>query len=124
MPVSTLDAPAGTAERRIARRFQPALHTICRLRAETRGVGLVWDVSETGVSMLLANPPLAGTAVEGTLSAEGGDGETVTRTLHVVHVRPLPTGDFFLGAHFSPPLNAEEMRAFVGPPPRPLPKKG
>jgi len=124
MPVSTLDAPATTAaERRLARRFQPALHTVCRLNADARGVGLVWDVSETGVSMLLAHPPKAGTAVEGTLTAEGG-GAGLTRTLHVVHVKPLPTGDFFLGAQFLTPLLPDEMQAFVGPPPRPLPKKG
>ena len=120
MPATTLEA---TAERRVARRFHPALHTVCRLRPDARGVGLVWDVSETGVSMLLAHPPQAGTDVEGTLTADGG-GAGVTRTLRVVHVRPLPTGDFFLGAQFAPPLTGEEMQAFVGPPPRPLPKKG
>ena len=112
-------APVPSADRRIAPRFQPAFGTVCRIasakQADHATVGLVWNISETGISMLLGNPPKAGTEVAGELTADAGS-KTLPVVLHVVHVRPIQTGDFVLGAQFDRPLNEEEIRMFVMPP--------
>ncbi|WP_020474909.1 PilZ domain-containing protein [Zavarzinella formosa] len=112
MSVATLPA---VAERRVSRRYQPAYDTICEISSDPRTVGLVWDVSETGVSMLMANPPAPGEEVVGTLCTQHG-GPELTRAMRVVHVRPLLTGDFFLGARFALPLQENEMTPFLSQP--------
>ena len=60
---TTLTAPA--AERRVAQRFQPAFGTIYRLNDTADA--LVWNVSTTGLSMFVANPPPPGSSVLGAL---------------------------------------------------------
>ncbi len=115
--------PARPAERRVASRFQPTFGTVCRLDRSParRGVGLVWDISLTGVSMLMAHPPEAGDMLPAELSVES-EGNLLPISLRVVHVRPVSTGDFFVGAHFSRQLAPEEMAPFVTPTPGgPLP---
>lgn len=116
MSAATLSA---SSERRVSRRYQPAYDTICEFSADPRTVGLVWDVSESGISMLMATPPAPGTEIVGTLCTQHG-GPELTRTLRVVHVRPLLTGDFFLGAKFAIPLRDDEMQPFLS---RPLPPR-
>jgi hypothetical protein len=37
-------------------------------------------------------------------------------TLQVVHVLPIRTGDYFLGAQFQRPLDVEEIRPFLAEP--------
>jgi hypothetical protein len=113
-------------ERRIAPRFQPAFGTIYRYKKaeeERPAVGLVWNISRTGVSMLLADPPERGGIVPGELTTESG-GPGLAIALRVVHVRPLSTGDFLLGAQFSRPLEPEEMKQFLTPPPVPRKVEG
>jgi hypothetical protein len=120
-------APPAT-DRRVAPRHQPAFGTVCRL-GPGRGrplVGLVWNISATGVSMLLADPPRPGAEVDGELAPEGG-GPGLSVTLRVVHVRRAATGDYVLGARFGRELGADEVRQFLTPPPedlRELPKQG
>src|SRR5579872_5046367 len=100
----------GREDRRIAPRFQPAFGTIYRFRQPENdhfGMGLVWNISQTGVSMLLAEPPTRGGIVPGELTTESG-GPALTIAVKVVHVRPLSTGDFLLGAQFSRPLEPDE----------------
>jgi hypothetical protein len=105
-------------ERRVTPRFHPSFGTICRF-APTSGevrstIGLVWDISETGVSMLTAVPPAAGSQIAAELGGEdGGPGMSVV--IRVVHVRPIETGDFFLGARFERPMASDELRPFLGP---------
>src|SRR6266480_4942334 len=105
--LATPPAINNAAERRIAPRFQPAFGTICRLhpRGETNNtvVGLVWNISETGVSMLIADPPARGTEMDAELTTESG-AEALRLLLRVVHVREMPVGDFFVGAQFGRPL--------------------
>jgi hypothetical protein len=111
-------------DRRVAPRFQPAFGTIYRYKksdSEDHAVGLVWNISQTGVSMLLADPPARGGIVPGELTTESG-GPGLSIDLRVVHVRPLSTGDYLLGAQFSRPLEDDEMKLFLTPPPPP-PKK-
>lgn len=111
-------APSSSAERRIANRFQPAFGTVCRFRnrgdSGYRTVGLVWNISETGVSMLLADPPKRGAELDAELTSElSNTGLPVT--LRVVHVREMPIGDFFLGAQFDRPLEPDELKRFLVP---------
>lgn len=109
--------PPADDDRRIAQRFVPAFGTVCRLRRDQPRVGLVWNISRTGVSMLLADPPAAGTAVDAELTTEAG-GHGLPVVLHVVHVRPSATGDYLLGARFDAPLDDTQLRPFVTPGPR------
>src|SRR5260221_11210340 len=103
MTASTMLPAAPAAQRRVAHRFQPAFGTVCRLgppsETDPAVVGLVWDISETGVSMLLGHPTKAGSQIVGELTA-GTGGQALPVTLRVVHVRPIQTGDFVLGAQF------------------------
>jgi hypothetical protein len=99
------------AERRVAPRFQPTVGTLCRLR-DRDGVALVWNISATGVSMLLADPPAAGEVVAGELVADG-DRARLPVLMHVVHVRPSDTGDYLIGARFDTPLTDDQMRPFL-----------
>lgn len=112
------DPSQSAIDRRLAPRFQPAFGTVCRFDHEHPRVGLVWNLSRTGVSMLLADPPAAGTKAVGELTAEVG-GAALPVTLHVVHVRPVDTGDYLLGAKFEQPLEPEQMRPFLASTPAP-----
>jgi hypothetical protein len=123
--VTTTAAPPAT-DRRAAPRSQPALGTVCRLGPAWPRVGLVWNISRTGVSALFGDPPPAGAEVGAVLAADGGEAGLVV-TLRVVHVREVATGDYLLGARFVRPLRDDEMAPFVSPPPaarQVLPKKG
>ena len=117
-PALTAPATALPAERRIASRHQPAFGTVCRIGPQVKSgptiIGLVWNISETGVSMLIGDPPKAGAEVPGELSS-GAGGKGLAVTLRVVHVRPIQTGDFVLGAQFERPLEPEEIRSFLVP---------
>jgi hypothetical protein len=100
------------AERRIAPRFRPTVGTICRLR-ERKQVALVWNISSTGISMMIADPPPTGTVLAAELATEGGS--VLPLTLHVVHVKQADTGDYLLGGRFEVPLTEPEMRRFLAP---------
>ena len=110
--------PARTADRRGATRFQPAFGAVCRLGAvdTRRATALVWDLSATGVSMLMSDPPEKGTVWTAELVLEGG-ADRLAVTLEVVHVRRVSTGDYFIGARFDRPLSRHEMEPFVTPQP-------
>jgi hypothetical protein len=73
------------------------------------------------MSMLLADPLDRGGVVFGDLTTESG-GLALSISVRVVHVRSLTTGDYLLGAQFSRPLEPEEMKLFLTPPPRPAPE--
>ena len=108
-------SPAATAERRIAPRRQPAMGTICRLDdppGGKPGLGLIWNISTTGISMLLHAPSEAGVRLSGVLETMA-DGHALPVAMRVVHVKKLETGDYFVGAQFDRPLAAEEMKPFV-----------
>lgn len=112
-------APAPTdqlqqSDRRGANRFQPAFGTTCRLdlRPQTREMGLVRDLSRTGVSMFVTQPPIVGSVIRGELTTETGE-TPVSVSLNVVHVRLIATGDYLVGAKFTRPLRPEEVRRFV-----------
>ena len=113
-------------ERRVAPRFQPAFGTVYRFNipgSEHPVVGLVWNISQTGVSMLLTDPPERGGTVSGELLTETGD-QGLSISLRVIHIRQLTTGDYLLGAQFNRPLDVKELQLFLTPPPRPENGKG
>lgn len=85
-------------------------------------VWLVWNISETGMSLLVAEPPKPGTEVVGLLTTEGG-APGLEIGVRVVHVRPVQTGDYCCGAQFTRSLSPEEMRPFLTPPAWPSEKK-
>lgn len=102
-------------DRRAAARFQPAFGTVVRLgpSGTRRALGLVWDVSATGLSLLTAAPLEPGERYQAELAAE--DGATVAVELDVAHARAVSTGDFFVGARFARPLPAKHLVPFVAP---------
>jgi len=106
---------APPAERRIAPRRQPAMGTVCDLdpSGESGATGLVWNISASGVSMLVTEPREAGAVIRGELKTLRGRLPLAVE-MQVVHVKQLETGDYFLGAHFARPLTAAELRPFVG----------
>jgi hypothetical protein len=118
-------APPNSAERRIAARLQPALGTVCKLLpradAEHHAIGLVWNISETGVSMLMAEQPARETELAGELLLESG-GAGLPIKLRIVHIRAVPTGDYFIGAQFACPIEPGELRRFLAPPMPPASK--
>ncbi|HEX4591343.1 MAG TPA: PilZ domain-containing protein, partial [Gemmataceae bacterium] len=99
-------------DRRSAVRRQPTVGTVCRLDPQTGGIGLVWNISTGGVSMLLSNSVDRGATVKGVL-ATATEQFALPVTVRVTHVAPLQTGDFLVGGQFDRPLRAEEMRHFV-----------
>ena len=107
-------ATAPQVNRRSALRRQATLGTICRLPEASR-FGLVWNISASGVSMLIDEPPEAGTVLPAVLATEDETGNLPV-TLRIVHVRPIRTGDYFLGAQFERPLEAAQMRPFLAEP--------
>jgi len=106
---------APPAERRVAPRRLPTLGTVCHLDQKPSGepeLGLVWNISTTGISMLLSERPAAGASLTGTLLTMDGKNERPI-TIRVVHVKKLDTGDYLMGAQFSEPFTVDELTPFV-----------
>jgi hypothetical protein len=106
--------PVTFAERRRATRRRPAHGTVCRLTdddGDDLGCGLVWNLSTTGVSMLLNLRVEPGTQLFAELANAAGD--VVRVGLSVIHLSRLRTGDFALGGQFSRPLDESELWPFV-----------
>jgi len=109
-------ATESSTDRRRAARFQPAFGTICHFRRHgeegERRTGLVWNISETGVSMLLSDPPARGAELDGELTTESGVNRLPVKMV-VVHIKKMPHGDYFLGGHFEQPLTPDELQRFL-----------
>jgi len=108
----TATAPP-SAERRIATRRQPAMGTLFRL--DTDGppeIGLIWNISRSGVSMLRNEPPAAGARITGLLETMT-DAHALRVGMTVIHVKKLDTGDYFVGGHFDQPLTDDQLKPFV-----------
>ena len=102
-----------TAERRVAPRRQPAMGALFRI--DTDGppeIGLIWNISRTGVSMLRNDPPASGARITGLLETMT-DAHALRVGMTVIHVKKLDTGDYFVGAHFDQPLTDEQLKPFV-----------
>ena len=104
------------SERRIAQRLKPALGTVCRIETDDAKprVGLVWNISLTGISLLLGQPPKAKDILAGELALD--DGKTAMPVIFsVIHVKPTPTGDYLVGAQFLRELTVKELGQFLDP---------
>ena len=108
-----------SANRRTSPRRQPTLGTVCRMADHGTRFGLVWNISASGVSMLIDEPPQTGTVLPAVL-ATVDESRTLPVTLRVVHVRAIRTGDYFLGAQFDRPLEPAQMRPFLAEPDAPV----
>jgi hypothetical protein len=89
--------------------------TICRLDTDDAGpspLALVWNISTTGISVLVSESREPGTLLTGFLERMEGD-HTLRIAMRVVHTKKLDTGDFFLGAQFDRPLTADELNPFI-----------
>ena len=114
MLVQTLEylprpAPSGGGPRR-----RPTHNTVCRLtdcEGEEIGCGLVWNISTTGVSMLLNVMLPPGFEVDAELANAAG--RRVRLRLTVVHFSPLRTGISSWAGSSKRPLQDAEMRPFV-----------
>ena len=103
------------AERRTTARRQPTLGTICRMEPRdgmSTEVGLVWNISTGGVSMLFNDRLDCGVTLKGVL-VTSNDGFSLPVTMRVAHVAKLQTGDFLIGTQFDQPMSADEMRHFL-----------
>jgi len=105
-------APKIGPDRRAAVRRQPTVGTVCRLDSKSGGVGLVWNISTGGVSMLLSDSVDRGATVKGVL-ATATEEFSLPVSVRVTHVAPLQAGDYLVGGQFDRPLRADEMRHFV-----------
>lgn len=103
------------ADRRGTGRRQPTAGTVYRVERSNQHdatVGLVWNISRTGVSMLLSDEYGCGDTLRGRL-ATVHEGDDLPVNLQIAHVRKIETGDFFIGAQFDHRLSDEEMRPFL-----------
>jgi hypothetical protein len=113
-PESDMTTPAPTPpDRRAAARFRPAFGAVCRIDRPHPRVGLVWDVSRTGVSLILPDPPAVGGELAGALTPATGAALPVSVT--VLHARRMDTGDYVIGGRFAAPLDDAQLRPFVTP---------
>jgi hypothetical protein len=97
--------------RRAAVRRQPALGTVCHLDGSSE-LGLVWNLSLSGVSMLLHEPIAPHSRLSGKLATIDGN-SSLPVDLHVVHLRQLRTGDYFVGAQFDQAVVMEQLQPFL-----------
>ncbi|AMV23698.1 PilZ domain protein [Gemmata sp. SH-PL17] len=96
--------------RRGSVRFVPATSTSCY--TESGGEGVLWDISATGLSMLVDTPPLLGV----TLTVEvTSSWRVLTVKAQVAHVKQVAAGDYFVGMEFASPLALEEIEPFITP---------
>ena len=112
--MTTAADPTTAAERRVATRRQPAMGTVYRIDPPGDGpdLGLVWNISVTGLSMLLPAPRPSGSRLSGVLETMT-DGHALPVAMRVVHVKLLETGDYFVGGHLDRPLTEAEIKPFV-----------
>ena len=115
-----MSATIPSDERRRAPRRQPALGTFLRLNATDgtgKRLGLVWNISASGVSLLFNETVKAGEILVGELATERGAELPVNLRVH--HVSKLQTGDYVLGCQFDHPLTADQIKPFVADLPLP-----
>src|SRR5688572_30704052 len=111
LPPTPMTAPA--PDRRVAPRRQPAIGTVCRLDTDggPPALALIWNISTTGISMLVSEPRPSGAVLSGVLETMTG-AHALTISVRVVHLRQLGTGDYYVGAVFSRPLSEDELKPF------------
>jgi hypothetical protein len=101
-------------ERRMSRRRQPTLGTLGRLALKTgeRLIGLVWNISPTGLSMLVNRRLELGASFPIELSTRD-EAHVLSETFCVAHVLQMRTGDYVVGGFFGRNLTPAEMSPFV-----------
>jgi len=103
-----------TAERRRAPRRQPAIGTVCQFAAGSQmgGLGLVWNISTTGLSVLSSRSCETGIHLTGDLKSLDAEA-TLPISFEVAHVKELGTGDFVIAGPFARTLAAAKIKPFI-----------
>ena len=110
-------SPTGV-ERRGGQRRQPAVGTECRFVVEEgakAAVGLVWNISHGGVSLLVSRPYPPGTELTGELITVSQSAR-LPIVLRVSHLTRLLTGDYCVGGPFLRELRDDELQPFLAVP--------
>jgi hypothetical protein len=107
-------------ERRHAPRRQPAIGTVCRFGANgmptaEMPLGLVWNISESGVSVLVHDASEPGAELEGELTTMDARA-ALPIAFRVSHVKLLETGDYLVAGPFRKPISADAIHPFVNVP--------
>ncbi len=107
-------SPKPSVERRVTLRLQPAVNTVYRFETADGlpASGIVWNISTTGICILLPEAQPIGAVLTGSIGTTGGD-HTHAIALKIVHSRRLEAGDYALGARFERPLTDDELKPFV-----------
>jgi hypothetical protein len=107
------------SERRRAPRRQPAIGTVCQFKPKSAlsGLGLVWNISTSGVSVLANQPCAAGIRLDGELRTLD-ERAKLPITFDVAHVKELETGDYVIAGPFPKLLAAAKIKPFVSMPAR------
>jgi len=108
-----------TGERRRSPRRQPAIGTICQFtpRCAVNGMGLVWNISTSGVSVLANQPCEAGVRLEGELRTLD-ERATLPISFNVAHVKELETGDYVIAGPFPKTIAAAKIKPFISMQPK------
>jgi ribosomal protein L32 len=101
-------------ERRRHPRRQAALGTVCRFGDDSAlgELGLVWNLSTSGVSVLAHRACAAGARVQGMLTTIDA-AVTLPVAFEVAHVKELGTGDFVVAGPFLHKLAAAKLKPFI-----------
>lgn len=106
---------APPSERRISPRRQPAVNTVCRFDSNDGGpqaLALVWNISTTGISVLVPEPRTPGLVLTGYLDTMEGEFLRPI-AIRIIHCKRLETGDYALGARFEQTFTEDELKPFV-----------
>src|SRR5262245_39067704 len=110
---------AKPSERRRAPRRQPAIGTICQFTPSSAvtGLGLVWNISTSGVSVLANKSCDAGIRLEARLKTLD-ERATLPISFDVAHVKALETGDYVIAGPFPKLVAAAKIKPFISTPPK------
>lgn len=107
-------------ERRFSPRFEPAIETFCRVAPQGSYrdpvLAAVWNISSTGLCMMTGTRMAVGEDLAATLEIEAGEVLSELR-FRVVHVTPLSSGEYLVGARFAAELSIDVVDRLVTAPP-------
>ena len=104
------------AERRKAARHRRGVSTTWRPfggRSSEWWAGAVWDLSVTGLGLIISTPPPSERYLDVTLQAVPGAPPPPARVVRVRRVAPRPDGSWVVGCTFVRPLRDEDLQTLL-----------